>query len=89
MSSGSPRRILPAQGEVHENCRACAAQQKWVSGELAVQRAKDLCPMTIRVSPPSSAVTVIDLRIPSGLLNYMSRENPLASQAFISSNVKK
>lgn len=88
MSSGSPRRILSAQVEIHEDCRACASKQKWVFGVLAMQRARDLCLVTIRVSHPSLAVD-LDLRIPSILLNYMSRENSLASKDFISSNVKK
>lgn len=70
-----PRSLLPSENEFLGS---------WQCKDLGI-----FCPMTIRVSPPSLTGTYIDLRIPLLLLNYVSRENPLASQAFISSSVKK
>ena len=47
-----------------------------------MQGAGEPCPVAVRVSPPSSAGAWMGPGLPSHLLNYISRDNPLASQSF-------
>lgn len=86
LSSWVPR---PAQALlVMEAIRAggsqghCCAVRSGFQGVGSAEGAGELCPVAVRVSFPSSAGAWMGPGLHSHLLNYMSRDNPLASQAF-------